>query len=189
MRRSHESKNVYRTRAETAALKNAVLDAWSDGEDGCALSQRLQIDRGYLDVIVRRARAKGDPRAERRYQQTDSYGWRRALHGSLGDRVWSMHKEGKSAEEIAIALGRTPFAVISEISRQQLDRTGKRRTAAEFRSDMSTLFRQRNAERIMKARARHANMRAAYANGISRRDIAATYGVSRFIVYRALRST
>jgi hypothetical protein len=67
VKRSHESRNVYRTRDEMRSLREAVLDAWAAGDDGSAIAKRFWIERGYMDAIVVRARRIGDHRAARRY--------------------------------------------------------------------------------------------------------------------------
>jgi hypothetical protein len=176
-RRSHESKGIYRTRAETAALREFILDRWAAGEGGGDIAVRSSITRDYVDAIVRRARAKGDPRAERRYSETDSYGWRRVVHGTFAERIWSMHQDGASLDEIAAATDRTTTEISSEISRQRLLRTGERRTHAEW-----------VAQEKANAAARHEKYRAARVNGVRGSDIAQTFGVDRSTVYNALRA-
>lgn len=57
---------IYRTREQARALKEAVLNAWSQGIDGKAIATTTRIDRGYVDAIVGRARRAGDVRAIRR---------------------------------------------------------------------------------------------------------------------------
>lgn len=61
--KGHEGRGIYRTRAETSALKDTVLNAWSAGSDGQACADLAGITLGYSDSIIRKA---GDPRAERR---------------------------------------------------------------------------------------------------------------------------
>lgn len=73
--RSHDRQHVYRSRAESRALKEAVLESWSSGEDGTDAAARLGIVRGYYDLILRRARKAGDPRAAYRYDR----GWSRVI--------------------------------------------------------------------------------------------------------------
>lgn len=64
--RCHDSMGTYRTRAQSAVLKEAVLEAWSTGELAIPIGERLGIDHTYVSAIVRRARKAGDARAVRR---------------------------------------------------------------------------------------------------------------------------
>lgn len=179
--RSHDSRGIYRTRAETAALRNSILDAWHAGEDGGETVIRLGINRAYLDAIVRRARAAGDPRSERRYRETDSYGWQRVVYGPWGDRVWSMYEQGDQPIEIARKLNVDEIRVLCEISRQQKKKTGHRRTRAEF---VATVFLPVTMARNAKAHARAKAISEARRNGVTPKDLAATYGLSLCRIYQ-----
>lgn len=71
MKRSHASKNIYRTREEMRAVREAVLEAWAAGDAGEDIAKRLWISRAYVDALLSRARKAGDPRAAHRYLSSD----------------------------------------------------------------------------------------------------------------------
>lgn len=59
-------------------LRNEVLDLWAQGKSSRAISTVLDITRGSVLGIVRRARRVGDPRAvERQPRSEDSNRWKR----------------------------------------------------------------------------------------------------------------
>lgn len=62
---AHDTR-VYRTKQQSIALRDAVLDAWVRGEEGSDIAKANGISSAYAYTIVDRGRASGDVRAQRR---------------------------------------------------------------------------------------------------------------------------
>jgi transposase len=120
MKRSHESKGIYRTREETRMLREAVLDAWNNGEQGDVIAKRLWISRGYVDSLVVRARKAGDPRAAVRYASADDrermirgHDAKRLAAASERQRLIRSLRPVMAARSIAAVLGVSESTVYS----------------------------------------------------------------------------
>lgn len=61
--RSHDSRGIYRSRAEVQSIRQFVLDSWAAGLTCKEIGKLLHLDEGYAYGFVERARAAGDPRA------------------------------------------------------------------------------------------------------------------------------
>lgn len=120
--RSHDSKGMYRSRDEVAALKNAVLNSWCAGSALKTISEDLAVTIDYAHAIIRRARATGDGRAARRYE--DCGAWGPSREQPRGEIVWNLHIEGADYKQIAATLGIKPNTVAAHLTR------GRRKHAA-----------------------------------------------------------
>lgn len=63
---THQSRGIYRSKAQRHALKRRVLNGWADGLSRQECADLAGIELGYCDRIISIARQQGDPRAQRR---------------------------------------------------------------------------------------------------------------------------
>lgn len=117
--RSHSSRGIYRTRAQTQALREECLCRWAAGDAGASIAADLKISRGYVDSLVTRARNAGDHRAVQRRSESPSDGWKKVVYGPHGDRVWRLSCEGNSPQKIAKITGVSVRSVKRELCRQR----------------------------------------------------------------------
>lgn len=98
--KGHEGRGIYRTRAETTALKDTVLDAWSAGSDCQACADLAGLTLSYTSSIIIRARKAGDPRAERR-RAPNTFD----ASFTQQEAVLAMHDAGMMTDSIASVIG------------------------------------------------------------------------------------
>lgn len=108
----HRSQGIYRTREQTAALKQAVLDMWAEGMDGHEVARSCGIDRAYVHSITKRARQAGDPRADRRKALPFVNDGR-----TLSQHVQVMRESGMGIYGIASIVEREPCRVREVLTR------------------------------------------------------------------------
>lgn len=109
---SHRSRGINRTREQSAALKQAVLDMWNEGMDGHEVARSCGIDRAYVHSITKRARQAGDPRADRRKALPFVHDGR-----TLSQHVRIMHESGMGIPSIAALVERKPRRVVEALCR------------------------------------------------------------------------
>lgn len=112
---THHSRGIYRTQGQTQALKDAVLDAWAQGQDSHAIAEACGVHRDYVSSIVIRARRQGDARAVRR-RAPNNY------DGGLTQKeaVLAMHASGMTVPGIACIIGQQESRVRESLSRAGL---------------------------------------------------------------------
>lgn len=97
------SRGIYRTPEVSRALKDDVLNSWSEGLDGLQVALRHRTSERYVHAIVRRARETNDPRAVARRRANRFLG----CDVTLKDAVLSLTAAGIGRDDTAIIVGVT----------------------------------------------------------------------------------
>lgn len=106
-----DGRGIYRSRADSKALKEAVLDLWADDFQSKDIGALLGIGHDYAHCIVRRARAAGDARATARHHLNPDHAKVVAEFGSQQARLARLIVAGKSTDEIVAITGTTRRSV------------------------------------------------------------------------------
>ncbi|WP_342163137.1 hypothetical protein [Methylobacterium sp. SD21] len=94
-----------RSRAEVAALREAILDRWATGARTVVIAAELGITGSLVDYMVRQAREAGDARAAFRYDCAASREAAPSTRRGRRNAILNAWAAGKEAPQIASVLG------------------------------------------------------------------------------------